>query len=298
MAETAAPRIVYVNGAYVPEEDAKISVFDRGFLMGDGVYEVSSVLHGRLIDNPAHLTRLRRSLDALSIPSPTTDAEIEAAQHELIRRNHLAEGLVYLQVTRGPADRSFDWPEDPTPSLVLFTQAKPILNNRAAREGISVALVPDLRWKRRDIKTTTLLAASWAKMQARAAGADDAWMVEPGADGVDRITEGSSNNVYILTADGVIMTRNLGADILPGITRRAVMKLAAEAGIHIDERGFTPDEAKSATEAFISSATGLVTPVVRIDGVSIGEGRPGPIAMRLRELYIAEALGSGIVAPD
>lgn len=298
MAASADPRIVYVNGAYLPEAEARISVFDRGFLMGDGVYEVSSVLHGRLIDNAAHLARLRRSLDALSIPSPATDAEIEAVQHELIRRNRLGEGLVYLQVTRGAADRSFDWPEDTPASIVLFTQAKPILNSRAARDGIAVAFIPDLRWKRRDIKTITLLPASWAKMQAKAAGADDAWMVEDGPDGVARVTEGSSNNAYIVTAEGVIVTRELGPEVLPGITRRAAMKLAAEAGLRVEERGFTPEEARQAQEAFITSATGLVTPVVRIDGAAIGEGRPGPIAARLRELYIAEALASGSVAPD
>lgn len=287
-------RTVYVNGEYVAERDAKISVFDRGFLFGDGVYEVSTVLDGKLVDNAAHLARLDRSLQALSIPSPAGDDEILEIQRQLIVRNALEEGVVYLQVTRGAADRSFDWPEQPTPSLVMFTQAKPVRGNPKAEVGLSVALVPDLRWKRRDIKTVTLLPASWAKMQAAEQGCDDAWMVEADEDGVERVTEGSSNNAFIVTADGVLVTRNLGDEILHGITRRSVLQLAAEIQLRVEERAFTPEEAKAATEAFITSASSFVMPVVQIDGAVIGDGAPGPISRRLRSLYIATAESEAI----
>ena len=282
-------RTVYVNGEYVAEGDAKISVFDRGFLFGDGVYEVSTVLDGKLVDNAAHLARLDRSLQALSIPRPATDAEILEVQRQLIARNGLEEGVVYLQVTRGAADRSFDWPEQPQPSLVMFTQAKPVRGNPKAEVGMAVALVPDLRWKRRDIKTVTLLPASWAKMQAAEQGCDDAWMVEPDEDGVERVTEGSSNNAFIITADGALVTRHLGDEILHGITRRAVLKLAEEIQLRIEERAFTPSEARAAQEAFVTSASSFVMPVVKIDGAVIGDGQPGPISRRLRGLYIATA---------
>lgn len=283
-------RTVYVNGDYLPEADAKISVFDRGFLFGDGVYEVSSVLDGKLIDNTAHLVRLERSLNELSIPRPASDDEITAIQKKLIADNGLEEGAVYLQVTRGADERSFDWPKEPKPSLVMFTQAKPIRQNPKAAVGMAVALVPDLRWKRRDIKTVNLLPASWAKMQAAEKGADDAWMVEADDTGAEKVTEGSSNNAFIVTKDGVLVTRHLGDEILHGITRRAVLRLAEEMQVTIEERAFTPDEARAAGEAFVTSATTFVMPVVKIDGAVIGDGTPGRIATRLRELYIADAL--------
>lgn len=277
-------RIVYVNGEYLPEDQAKISVFDRGFLFGDGVYEVSSVLDGKLIDNAAHLVRLQRSLDELSMPRPASDDEITGIMEELIRQNDLEEGMVYLQVTRGAADRSFDWPADPKPSLVMFTQSKAIAENKAAETGLKVVTVPDLRWKRRDIKTVNLLPASWAKAQATQKGADDAWMVEDGF-----VTEGSSNNTFIVTQDNVIVTRNLTNSILHGITRKAALELAAKSQIRIEERAFTPEEAYSAKEAFMSAASAYVLPVVEIDGHAVGDGKPGPIARKLRELYIDAA---------
>ncbi|MGD1871087.1 MAG: D-amino-acid transaminase [Neomegalonema sp.] len=277
-------RIVYVNGEYLPEDQAKISVFDRGFLFGDGVYEVSSVLDGALIDNQAHLVRLQRSLDELSIARPASDAEIEEIQQELIKRNDLTEGMVYLQITRGAAERSFDWPTDAEPSLVMFTQAKSITGSASAQKGLRVATVPDLRWKRRDIKTVNLLPASWAKAQAAEKGADDAWMVEDG-----HVTEGSSNNTFIVTKDGVLVTRQLSNDILHGITRKATLQLAAECQLKIEERAFTPEEAYDAQEAFMTSASSFVTPVIEIDGHEIGDATPGPIAKRLRELYIDAA---------
>lgn len=278
-------RIVYVNGEFVPEADAKVSVFDRGFIFADGVYEVSSVLRGKLIENTGHLVRLRRSLSELNMSSPATDEEIEAIQKELIERNNLDEGLVYLQVTRGAADRDFAFPKDVAPTLVMFTQAKNILANPIAEKGLSVITVEDIRWRRRDIKTVGLLAPCLAKMQAKAAGADDAWMVEDGF-----ITEGSSNNAYIVTDNGTIVTRQVGHEILNGITRRAVLALAEKHSYKVEERLFSVDECYNAAEAFVTSATMFVQPVVKIDDKQIGDGRPGLVAQQLRELYIGMAL--------
>jgi D-alanine transaminase len=280
-------RTVYVNGEFVDEVDAKVSVFDRAFLFADGVYEVSSVLGGRLVDNAAHLARLERSLSELRIEPPASGEEIEAIQCELIERNELEEGTVYLQVTRGSADRDFNFPLDATPTMVMFTQSKSILNNPKVAQGIKVITLPDIRWRRRDIKTVGLLAASMAKQAAFEAGADDAWMVEDG-----HVTEGSSNNAYIVTAEGTIVTRHLSNDILHGITRAAVVRLCEREGITLEQRAFTVEEAENAREAFITSASAFVMPVVQIDDRVIGNGRPGTIATSLRELYIEEALAS------
>ncbi len=276
-------RIVYVNGEYLPEADAKISVFDRGFLFADGVYEVTSVLEGRLIDNAAHLARLNRSLGELHMSKPWSDAEMEAVQLEMVRRNELNEGALYLQVSRGAADRDFALPKESKPSLVMFTQAKKLADNPAAEKGWSVITVDDIRWKRRDIKTVQLLAPSLAKQTAVDAGADDAWLVEDGF-----ITEGTSNNAWIVK-DGRVITRQTGSEILHGITRRAVLRLASEAGLSIAERPFSIEEAIAADEAFITSATSFVMPVVRIDGKNIGSGEPGKLTRRLRALYLEEA---------
>ena len=282
-------RIVYVNGAYVPEEDAKISIFDRAFLMGDGVYEVTAVLDGKLCEYDGHMTRLHRSLDALQMTSPVTDSELLEIHRELVRRNDVVEGGVYLQITRGAADRDFVWPEDAQPGIVLFTQARAVAKSATAERGIKVAAVDDLRWGRRDIKTVQLLYPSWAKMQAKAQGKDDAWLVEGGF-----VTEGSSNNAYIVKDDGTIVTRQLSNDILHGITRASVLKLAAEAQVKIEERPFTIEEAQGAKEAFITSASTFVCPVVEIDGAALGDGTPGPMAKRLREIYIDSARAGAI----
>jgi len=280
-------RIVYVNGEYLEEAEAKISVFDRGFLFADGVYEVSSVLNGQLIDNQGHIKRLHRSLNELSLDAPASDEAIETAQKALIEKNKLKEGLVYLQVTRGAADRAFHFPENTPTSLEMFTQELNVINSPYAEKGMSVITVPDIRWGRRDIKTVQLLAPSMAKMAAKAAGADDAWLEQDGY-----ITEGSSNNAYIITQDGTIVTRHLGNEILAGITRKAIVRLAAENNMKVEERLFTADEAKNAAEAFLSSATTFVTAVVSIDGEIIGDGKPGPVTNKLREFYIEEALAS------
>lgn len=282
-------RTVYVNGAYVPEEDAKISVFDRGFLFADGVYEVTSVLGGKLIDFEGHAKRLERSLSELDMPAPCTMDELLEIHRELVRANGIDEGLVYLQVTRGAADRDFAYPADAAPSLVLFTQSKPgLAANPVAEKGISVISIEDQRWGRRDIKTVQLLYPSMGKMMAKAAGADDAWMVEDGA-----VTEGTSNNAYIVKGN-TIVTRHLGNEILHGITRAAVLRMAQEAQMQVEERSFTLEEAAAADEAFVTSASTFVMPVVSLDGAQIGTGKPGPVAARLREIYLEESLAKAI----
>ncbi len=278
-------RIVYVNGAYLPEEEAKISVFDRGFLFADGVYEVSSVLAGKLIDNAAHMARLERSLDELKMAPPLPLDEIPPIQREIVARNGLDQGTVYLQVTRGAADRDFPFPKGVTSSLVIFSQERNLLEDPAAARGIAVVTLPDIRWQRRDIKTVQLLAPALAKQAAQDAGANDAWLVEDGF-----VTEGSSNNAYIVTLDGTIVTRALSNSILHGITRRAVLALAEREGLEVEERSFTPEEAYEAGEAFITSASTFVYPVVKIDGRILGNGAPGPVATKLRQLYIEMAL--------
>ena len=281
-------RIVYVNGEYLPEEDAKISVFDRGFLMADAVYEVTSVIDGKILAFDGHTERLERSLRELDMKAPCTIPELLDIHRELIKRNNVVEGLVYLQVTRGIADRDFVYP-DVEPSLVLFTQTKNVVDSPMAKTGMKVISIPDIRWGRRDIKTVQLLAPSMGKMAAKAAGCDDAWLVEDGF-----VTEGTSNNAYIVTQDGTIVTRNLGTEILSGITRAAVLRYAAEAQIKIEERPFTIEEAQAAKEAFVTSATTFVGPVVEIDGAQIGDGKVGDIARRLREIYLEESLKTAI----
>ncbi|MEO1677592.1 MAG: D-amino-acid transaminase [Pseudomonadota bacterium] len=276
-------RIVYVNGAYVPEEEAKVSIFDRGFLFADGVYEVTSVIDGKLVDFDGHAKRLWRSLSELDMAAPVDEAELLSIHRELVARNEVDEGLVYLQVTRGEADRDFAYPEGAAPTLVLFTQSKKVVESGAAETGIKVISIPDQRWGRRDIKTVQLLYPAMGKMMAKAAGADDAWMIEDGA-----VTEGTSNNAYIVKG-GKIITRHLGTEILHGITRAAVLEFARQAQMEVEERPFTIEEAKAADEAFITSASTFVMPVVEIDGETVGDGKPGHVAQRLREIYIDES---------
>ena len=285
-------RIVYVNGAYMPEQEATVSIFDRGFLMADGVYEVTSVLQGKLIDFEGHAQRLKRSLDALDMAMPMPIDELLGVHRELVARNVIEEGMIYLQVTRGSAgDRDFTFPDpEETPvTLVMFTQNKPgLADSPAAKTGIKVISIDDIRWGRRDIKTVQLLYPSMGKMMAKKAGADDAWMVQDGF-----VTEGTSNNAYIVK-NGQIITRALSNDILHGITRSAVLRFAQEAQMELVERNFTIDEAQSADEAFVTSASTFVMPVVEIDGQTLGAGMPGPIAARLREIYLEECLKQAI----
>ena len=280
-------RTVYVNGEYLPETEAKVSIFDRAFLMADGVYEVTSVLGGKLIDFDGHAKRLERSLTELDMPKPAAFDDLLEIHLELVRVNGIDEGLVYLQVTRGaPDDRDFVFPDPETtePTLVLFTQNKPgLANSPAAQKGIRVISIDDVRWGRRDIKTVQLLYPSMGKMMAKKAGADDAWMVEDGF-----VTEGTSNNAYFIKGNKIV-TRALSNDILHGITRAAVLRFAAEAQMEVEERNFTIAEAQEADEAFITSASTFVMPVVEIDGVALGGGVPGPRALRLREIYLDES---------
>jgi len=285
-------RTVYVNGEYLPEGEAKVSIFDRGFLMADGVYEVTSVLGGKLIDFDGHAVLLARSLSELDIAQPISHEDLLEVHRELVRLNDIEDGMIYLQITRGaPGDRDFVFPDPETtpPTIVLFTQSKPgLADSPAAKVGIKVISIDDIRWGRRDIKTVQLLYPSMGKMMAKAAGCDDAWLVEDG-----QVTEGTSNNAYIVK-DGRIITRHLSNDILHGITRAAVLRFANEAQMHVEERSFTIEEAQSADEAFVTSASTFVMPVVEIDGAAIGTGKPGAVATRLREIYLEESRKSAI----
>lgn len=284
-------RTVYLNGEYLPETEAKVSIFDRGFVMADGVYEVTSVLGGKLLDFAAHMARLTRSLDELQMANPLSADDYLAAHRKLVDVNGIDEGMVYLQVTRGnPGDRDFAFPPEDTPAtVVMFTQSKPgLADNPQAKTGIKVISIPDLRWHRRDIKTVQLLYPSLAKMEAKHRGADDTWFVEDGL-----VTEGTSNNTYIVK-DGRIITRGLSNDILHGITRASLLRFAREAQMQIEERSFSIQEAQAADEAFFTSASAFVMPVVEVDGVGVGTGTPGPVATRLREIYLEESLKSAV----
>jgi D-alanine transaminase len=274
--------IAYVNGSFVPLQEAKVSILDRGFLFADGIYEVSAVLDGRLVDNDSHLARLQRSVGEISLALPESIERIIEIQKELIARNKLDAGLVYLEVTRG-ADkgRDFAFPKGVTPTLIMFTSVKDIVNAASARTGIGVITVPDIRWTRRDIKSVALLAQVLAKQAAAEAGAGEAWMIEDG-----KVTEGGSSSAFILTQDDVIVTRQNGSEILPGCTRKAVVKLAEERRLRIEERAFSVDEALKAKEAFITSASSFVQAVVSIDGKRVADGKPGPMTNRLRDIYI------------
>lgn len=284
-------RTVYLDGQYLPEAEAKVSIFDRGFVMADGVYEVTSVLDGKLLDFAGHMRRLTRSLNELGMDNPLSEQDYLDAHRKLLELNGITDGLVYLQVTRGNAgDRDFAFPPEGTPqTVVMFTQAKPgLADNPQAQTGLRVISAPDLRWHRRDIKTVQLLYPSLLKMEAKARGADDAWLVEDGF-----VTEGTSNNTYIVK-DGTLITHDLSNDILHGITRTALLRLANEAQIKVEERPFTLAEAQAADEALITSASAFVLPVVEIDGTQVGNGQPGPIAARLREIYLEESRKTAI----
>ena len=280
-------RIVYVNGSFLPEAEAKISVFDRAFLFADGVYEVTAVVAGRPLDLAGHLDRLERSLAELEIDLPLSRNDISDLHEELIRRNQVEEGVVYLQITRGIADRDFLHPDNVEPSVVAFTQSRPLLDNPYAETGVKVVTVPDLRWKRRDIKSTSLLAQVMGKQEAKRRGAYEAWLVEDGL-----VTEGTSSTAFILDAAGVLRTQPLGHHILAGVTRRAILRLSETIAAPIEERPFSVDEAKRAREAFMTAASAFVLPIVEIDGTPIGDGKPGQAAKTLRRIYLEEAMRS------
>lgn len=277
-------RTVYVNGDYVSEEEAKISIFDRAFLFADGIYEVTAIIDGKLVDYEAHMDRLHRSLRELDMAQPVTDAELKEMHQQLMTRNNITEGLIYMQITRGVAERDFSYPENAEQTLIAFTQVKELIDPPAAKKGIRIITIPDIRWQRRDIKTTGMLAQAMGKQAAKQAGVDDAWMVEDG-----HVTEGTSNTAFIVLDERRLITRPLSNAVLPGITRRMVMKLAETGAITVEERLFTVEEAKAASEAFLTSASTFVMPIVEIDGDMVGGGQPGPVTRKLREMYLDEA---------
>lgn len=283
-------RITYVNGEYIAARDARISIFDRGFLFGDGIYEVTAVLDGKLVDSPAHMARLRRSTGEIGISIPWSEEELVTIEHELIRRNDLTEGLIYLQVTRGDGrDRDFVAQNDVRPSIILFTQSKNLVGKPQMTTGISVLSLDDLRWKRRDIKTVCLLPQARAKEIAKNAGCEEAWMIEDGY-----VTEGASSTAYILTRDDVIVTRPNSNLVLPGCTRHSLLQLITETGMKLEERAFTLEETYAAKEAFLTSASSFVTPVTQIDGKPVNDGKPGLVAKRLGEIYLDYARRTAI----
>lgn len=282
------PREAYVNGRYVPHGEAAIHIEDRGFQFADGVYEVVAVRGGRLVDEEGHLARLARSLGELRIDWPVSPAVLKQILRRLVRRNGVRDGMVYFQITRGSAPRDFKFPKHAQPTLVVTTR-RADLEPPAAETGVPVITIPDIRWKRRDIKTVGMTAQVLSKQAAADAGAFEAWQVDD--DGL--VTEGCSSNAWIVTPDRRLVTRHANRDILNGVTRLSILSLAARDGYVFEERPFTVDEAKSAAEAFLSSATTFVMPVVSIDGTMLGDGRPGPLSRALRRAYLDHAAGAG-----
>jgi len=274
-------RIGFIRGQFTPLADATIPVMDRGFLFGDGVYEVTAVIEGRLVDTSPHLARLARSLHEIGIPNPYTPEHWTQTEEDIVRRNALRNGLIYLQVTRGIAERAFQYPNILDPTVVLFPQFAPIQNNPLVQTGARIITLPDLRWARCDIKSTSLLAQVMAKNAAAQAGVAEAWMMRD-----DTITEGASSTAFIVTRNGELVTRNLSQDILPGITRQTILQIAKSCGLTIAERPFTRDEALNAAEAFYTSASTIVIPVIEIDGHPIGTKTPGPISRKLYTAYL------------
>ncbi len=279
-----ADRTVYVNGEFVPAEAARISVFDRGFVFGDGVYEVIPVIQQRLMDKKHALERLDRSLHSTGIGWPCTREELIAILEELLVRDGLQEGYVYLQITRGVAERDFAFPQHSHKSLVAWGVSRSIIDHPLAVAGVAVVSVPDLRWKRRDIKSVNLLAQCMSKQMAVERGGFEGWMIDDGV-----VTEGVTSSAFIVRGNTLI-TRASNGSILPGIRRKVILKMARENDIGLQEREFTLEEACIADEAFMSSATTLVLPVVSIDGCQIGDGRPGPVTQKLRTLYVQTLL--------
>ena len=269
-------RIVYVNGDYIDECHAKISIFDRGFLFSDSVYEVTPVLDGKLIDWVAHHARLKRSLRELGIKSIFSNNYLLKVHREIIRQNNLKEGIVYLQITRGSADRDFIFDDSMTPSLIVFSQAKEVIKPFKINKGISIMTAPDIRWHRSDIKTTQLVAASLLKVDALSKSFDDVWMIKG-----DYITEGTSNNAFIIDPFGKIITHDLSQNILGGVTRSAILAVAKEEGLIVEQRPFNLEEAYNASEAFITSSSIFIRSVVKINQKLVANGKPGKLVARI-----------------
>ena len=280
-------RIAYVNGAYVRQADACVHIEDRGFQFADGVYEVWAVFGGRLAEWKGHADRLQRSLHELSIDMPMPINALQVVLRETIRRNRLRDGIVYIQITRGQAPRDHAFPKgDVAPSVIVTCKRMDFAALEAkSKKGVGIKTTPENRWGRCDIKTVGLLPNVLAKQAAHEAGAYEAWFV----DELGLVTEGSSTNAWIVDADGVLRTRDTNANILRGITRHSLIDVAREAGIEVSERPFSVDEAKAAREAFLTSASAFVTPIVNVDGQAVGDGKPGPVSQRLRALYVARA---------
>ena len=283
-------RVAYVNGRFTPHREARVHVEDRGYQFADGVYEVWAVFDGRLADLEGHLARLERSLSELEIPAPMPRLALLAVLRETVRRNGVRDGLLYLQVTRGVARRDHAFPRPAVrPAVVVTAKLLDMAAvNRRAEAGGAVITTPESRWARCDIKTVGLLPNALAKEAARKAGAIEAWFVD--RDGL--VTEGASTNAWIVTPGGVLVTRDTGANILRGVTRAAVLQCAAELQMRVEERAFSVGEARAAAEAFISAASAFVTPITSIDGARVGQGCPGPVALRLRRLYLETARAS------
>jgi D-alanine transaminase len=275
------PRIAYVNGRYVPHGEAAVHIEDRGYQFADGVYEVTCVHRGEFVDGDGHMTRLTRSLKELQIAWPISPRALSIVMRELVRRNRVYEGIIYLQITRGVASRDHAFPARSESSLVLTTKHVAPFDIKSARKGIHVISIPDIRWKRCDIKSVSLLPNILGKQEAKAAGAYEAWMV----DDAGRVTEGTSTNAWIVTAKNELVTHQVDRAILNGITRIAVLRLAAEEGVKFVERTFTVAEARRAREAFLTSTTSFVKPVVRLDGKPIADGCAGPLTRKLMDYY-------------
>ncbi|WP_119165483.1 D-amino-acid transaminase [Algihabitans albus] len=285
------PRTAYVNGRYLSHAKAAVHIEDRGYQFADGVYEVVPVHNGILVDESLHLDRLERSLGELRIAMPMRREALKLISREVMRRNHLSNGFLYLQITRGVAPRDHKFPVAAKPAVVMTVRQMKPASKEKLEAGVSVITVPDIRWARRDIKSVSLLPNCLAKQQAHEAGALEAWMV----DGEGQVTEGTSTNAWIITQDNVLVTRNANQDILNGITRVALLERVAEEGVTFEERSFTVEEALSAKEAFITSSTNYVMPVTAIDGKAVGNGHPGLLTMKLREAYVSyiESAGAG-----
>jgi D-alanine transaminase len=278
-------RVAYVNGQYLPHSEAGVHVEDRGYQFGDGVYEVIGIVGGKLVDEIPHLDRLQRSLAELAIAQPMSRPALRLVMREVIRKNGIADGIIYLQITRGVARRDHPFPVGVAPSLVMTARRTRPTPAATVAKGVGIITIPDIRWQRCDIKSIGLLPNILGKQTARQAGAYEAWMI----DGQGMVTEGTSTNAWIVTPDGVLVTRHTGNAILNGITRLAVLGAAKAAGVRLDERAFSISEAKAAREAFLTSTTSLVLPVVSIDGQKVADGMPGPVTQALRAAYVRAA---------
>lgn len=274
-------RTVYINGTYCAPEQATVSIFDRGLLFADAIYEVAGVINGKLLDFASHMQRLDRSLVEMRMSAPLSHDEILAAMRELVRLNGVEEGLVYMQITRGSdGDRDFLPPEGMTPTVFMFAQHKGESTRREFRDGIAMVSAPDIRWGRRDIKTVGLMGSVFAKWTAKQAGGAEVLMHQDGY-----VTEGGATSFYIIK-DGVIITRPLSNDILHGCTRKALLGILEDGDVGLEERLYTLEEARNADEAFITGASTFVCPVVKIDDQILGDGKPGPITRRLQDIYM------------